>query len=257
MALDRSVSPALARLRVPIGIASLVLLLALWQIVSVATEAGRLSGSPLSVVRAIPNVIGDGLIAESLYSLRALVVGMAISIVAGVTLGIALGSVRWLAYLLEPVFMAFYVTPTVAILPLVVIWAGVGNASSTIIVVLSAIFPITINTIAGVRQLDPHWTRSVLAFGGSRLTAFRLVAVNGALPEIILGIRLGIGRALIGVIVAEMYASVQGIGSLMGTYSHAMRISELFVVVIVIGVFGFLIVQAARSVEIRVGAWRR
>ena len=255
--LSSTSTPALRRLRVPIGVAAVVLVFALWQAVSIFTVAGRLSGSPMSAIAAVPNVFNDGLGAAALYSLRALTVGMAISIVFGVIGGVLLGSIRWLAYLLEPAFMAFYVTPTVAILPLVVIWAGVGNASTTIIVVLSAIFPIVINTVAGVRQLDPQWTRSVIAYGGSRLTAFRLVALQGSLPEIVLGIRLGIGRALIGVIVAEMYASVQGVGSLLGTYSHAMRINELFVVVAFIGVFGFLIVQAVRVFEIRAGAWRQ
>jgi ABC-type nitrate/sulfonate/bicarbonate transport system permease component len=255
--LNTAATPALRRLRVPIALAAIVAVFVLWQAVSMYTTAGRLSGSPTSVIAAIPNVFNDGFGAAALYSLRALTIGMAISIVFGVALGILFGSVRWLAYLLEPAFMAFYVTPTVAILPLVVIWAGVGNASTTIIVVLSAIFPILINTVAGVRQLDPQWTRSVLAYGGSRLTAFRLVALQGSLPEILLGIRLGIGRALIGVIVAEMYASVQGVGSLLGTYSHAMRISELFVVVAIIGIFGFLIVQAARILEVRASAWRR
>ncbi len=255
--LDGTATPGIRRLRVPIGLAAVVAVFVLWQALSAYTVAGRLSSSPTAAIAAIPNVFNDGFGAAALYSLRALVIGMGISIVFGVIGGVLFGSVRWLAYLLEPAFMAFYVTPTVAILPLVVIWAGVGNASTTIIVVLSAIFPIIINTVAGVRQLDPHWTRTVLAYGGSRLTAFRLVALQGSLPEILLGIRLGIGRALIGVIVAEMYASVQGVGSLLGTYSHAMRINELFVVVAIIGVFGFLVVQAARVLEVRASAWRR
>ena len=247
----------LAPYRVVIGAGAIALLLVLWQIVSVVTVAGRLSGSPTQIVAAIPGVLSDGLVKESLFSLRALVLGLAIALVLGVAFGVLLGSIRKLSYLFEPAFMALYVTPTVALLPLIVIWCGVGNASTTVIVALSAVFPILVNTIAGVQQLEPQWARAVLAFGGSRLQAFRMVAVQGALPEIVLGIRLGVGRGLIGIIVAEMYASSEGIGSLLNSYSHAVRVPQLFVVVFVIGIFGFVVVQAIRVFEVRVSAWRR
>jgi ABC-type nitrate/sulfonate/bicarbonate transport system permease component len=247
----------LAPYRAVIGAGAIVVLLALWQVISVATEAGRLSGSPISVIAAIPSVVNDGLVKESLFSLRALIYGLAIALVLGVGFGVLLGSIRKLSYLFEPAFMALYVTPTVALLPLIVIWCGVGNASTTVIVALSAVFPILVNTIAGVQQLEPQWARAVLAFGGSRMQAFRMVAVQGALPEIILGIRLGVGRGLIGIIVAEMYASSEGIGSLLNSYSHAVRVPQLFVVVFVIGIFGFIVVQAIRSLEVRASVWRR
>jgi ABC-type nitrate/sulfonate/bicarbonate transport system permease component len=247
----------LAPYRVVIGAAAIVVLLVLWQILSVVTEAGRLSGSPVSVVAAIPGVFSDGLVQQSLFSLQALGFGLAIALVLGVGFGVVLGSMRKLSYLFEPAFMALYVTPTVALLPLIVIWCGVGNASTTVIVALSAVFPILVNTIAGVQQLEPQWARSVLAFGGSRLQAFQLVAFQGALPEIVLGIRLGVGRALIGIIVTEMYASSEGVGSLLNSYSHAVRVPQLFVVVGVIGIFGFILVQAIRVFEVRVSAWRR
>jgi sulfonate transport system permease protein len=247
----------LARYRIAIGAAATAFTIVAWQLVSMYTEAGRLSGSPVAIIGAIPNVLSDGLIAESLFSLRALVLGLLIAIVLGIALGVLLGSIRRLAYLFEPALMALYVTPTVALLPLIVIWCGVGNASTTVIVALSAVFPILVNTMAGVRQLDPHWSRAVTAFGGDRFTAFRLVAIQGSLPEILVGINLGIGRGLIGIVVAEMYASSQGIGSLLNSYSHAIRIPELFVVVIVIGVFGFALVQGTRTLEERAAAWRQ
>jgi sulfonate transport system permease protein len=247
----------LARYRTAIGAGAIAVLILAWQLVSVYTDAGRLSGSPVAIIRAVPNVLSDGFVAESLFSLRAFILGLAIAIVLGIALGVLLGSIRRLAYLFEPTLMALYVTPTVALLPLIVIWCGVGNTSTTVIVALSAVFPILVNTMAGVRQLDPHWSRAVTAFGGSRLMAFRLVAIQGSLPEILVGINLGIGRGLIGIIVAEMYASSQGIGSLLNAYSHAVRIPELFVVVIAIGIFGFALVQGTRTLEERAAAWRQ
>jgi ABC-type nitrate/sulfonate/bicarbonate transport system permease component len=250
-------APGIERLRLPVGVASVAVLLALWQAASALTTAGRLTGSPLSIVRAVPGVVGDGLVADGLYSLGALAWGMAIAIVVGIGLGVLLGWFKRLSYLLEPMLMAFYVTPTVALLPLIVIFAGVGNRSTTLVVVLSAVFPILLNTIAGVRQLDPMWLRAVQAYGGDRWWAFRLVALRGSLPEIVLGIRLGIGRGLIGVIVAEMYASTEGIGSLLSAYSHAVRISQSFVVVIAIGIVGYALVQGMRILEERVSRWRR
>jgi len=245
------------RLRVVIGVATVAVLLGLWQIASMLGPGGRLTGSPASIVRAVPSVVGDGLFVDGLYSLRALGYGLAIAISAGVVLGVLIGWFKTLSYLLEPMLMSFYITPTVALVPLVVIWTGVGNRSTAVVVALSAIFPILLNTIAGVRQLDPAWLRAVQAYGGDRLTAFRLIALRGALPEIVLGIRLGVGRGLIGVVVAEMYASTEGIGSLLSAYSHAIRISQLFVVVITIGLVGFCIVQVMRTIEERVSRWRR
>lgn len=243
--------------RASIGAASILLLLVLWQVISMTTAAGKLSSSPIEVVLAVPTVLGDGLVAQSLYSLQGFVIGMALAIVIGIGLGLVLGSSRRLTFLLEPTIMAFYITPTVALLPLVAIWVGVGSKSTAIIVLLSALFPILINTIAGLRQADPAWSRTIRAFGGDRLMTFRLADVPGALPEILLGIELGIGRGLIGIIVAEMYASSQGIGFMLDTYTRAYRISELCVVVFVIGIVGFGLVQGMRVVEERVSGWRR
>jgi len=244
------------RYRGLIGSAVVIALLGLWQLVSVTTAAGRLSSSPVAVFLAVPEVLRDGLALQSLYSLQAFVVGMIAAIAAGVLLGLFLGSMRVLTYLLEPSLMAFYITPTIALLPLVVIWLGVGNTSTAFIVFLSAVFPIVINTIAGMRQSDPAWSRTIRAFGGGRLLTFCLADVPGALPEIVLGIRLGIGRGLIGIIVAEMYASSRGLGFLLDTYSRAYRISDLCVVVFAIGIVGFAMVQGVRLFEDRTARWR-
>jgi len=245
-----------ARNRTLIGIATIVALLALWQLASVATAAGKLSSSPVAVLLAIPEVLHDGLVREGLFSLQAFAVGIVAAIVVGVTLGLFLGSMRVLKYLLEPALMAFYITPTVALLPLAVIWLGVGSTSTAFIVFLSAVFPIAINTIAGMRQSDPAWSRAIRAFGGGRLVTFALADVPGAFPEIILGIRLGIGRGLIGIIVAEMYASSRGLGFLLDTYTRAYRISDLCVVVFAIGLVGFAMVTAVRLFEDRTASWR-
>lgn len=243
--------------RAPIGAASVLLLLALWQVISVTTAVGKLSSSPVAVAMAVPTVLGDGLAEQSLYSLQGFAIGMALAIAFGIALGLVLGSSRRLTFLLEPTIMAFYITPTIALLPLVAIWAGVGSKSTAIIVMLSALFPILINTIAGLRQADPAWSRTIRAFGGDRVMTFRLADVPGALPEILLGIELGIGRGLIGVIVAEMYASSRGIGFMLDTYTRAYRISELCVVVFAIGIVGFALVQGMRLIEDRVSGWRK
>jgi ABC-type nitrate/sulfonate/bicarbonate transport system permease component len=254
---NASARAGLERYRVPIGVAAVLAVLLLWQLVSVTTEAGRLSSSPVAVALAIPQVLGDGLVRESLYSLQGFAIGMALAVLLGIGLGLFLGTLPRLAFLLEPALMAFYITPTVALLPLIVIWFGVGSGSTAVIVFLSAVFPILINTMAGLRQGDPAWRRTIRAFGGGRLLTFRLADLPGALPEIVLGIRLGIGRGIIGIVVAEMYASSKGLGSLLDIYTRAYRISELCVVVFAIGIAGCLLVQGMKVVEDRVSLWRR
>lgn len=248
---------AIERLRIPIGAGAVLVLLLLWQLLSVTTAAGKLSSSPVAVALAVPQVLQDGLVREGLYSLQGFAIGMALGVAIGIGLGLFLGAIPRLSFLLEPALMAFYITPTIALLPLIVIWFGVGSTSTAIIVFLSAVFPVLLNTVAGLRQGDPAWSRTIRAFGGGRLLTFRLADLPGALPEIILGIRLGIGRGIIGVVVAEMYASSRGLGSLLDIYTRAYRISELCVVVFAIGILGCALVQGMKVVEDRVGTWRR
>jgi ABC-type nitrate/sulfonate/bicarbonate transport system permease component len=138
-----------------------------------------------------------------------------------------------------------------------VVWLGVGMASKVAAVFLGAIFPILVNTLAGIQQIDPLWVRATGSFGASRIQIMSKVLVPGALPAVMAGVRLGLGRGIIGVVVGEMYVSVAGVGQLIQAYGNAGRTAELMALVTAIAGFGLVCATALRWAEERVGPWRR
>jgi ABC-type nitrate/sulfonate/bicarbonate transport system permease component len=188
-------------------------------------------------------------------SLYAILLGFAPAILIGIVGGAIIGFSRRLTYLFEPLIMAFYITPRIALIPLLIMWLGIGLESKVAIVFLSGVFPIMVNSLAGVQNVDSLWVRSGVAFGATRQQVIGKVVIPGALPSIMAGIRLGFGRAMIGVIVAEMYVSLAGMGRLLRTYQNSVRMDALFVVIVIVTVFGFLGVQLLRAIEKRVSPW--
>jgi ABC-type nitrate/sulfonate/bicarbonate transport system permease component len=125
------------------------------------------------------------------------------------------------------------------------------------VVFLGAIFPVIVNTMAGVQQIDPLWVRAVRSFGASEWQVVTKVVLPGALPAVMAGVRLGLGRAIIGVVVGEMYVAVAGVGRLVQVYSGAGRAAELIVLVVLIAAFGFACITGLRLIEERIAPWRR
>jgi NitT/TauT family transport system permease protein len=190
-------------------------------------------------------------------SLQELALGFALAVLVGVPLGVAMGRVPRLGHLLDPLVMVGHATPRVALLPVLVLWLGIGVVSKAAVAFLGAVFPVLVNTLAGVRQLDPLWERAVRAFGGRSVAVLAKVVLPGTLPAVMGGLRLGLGRALIGVIVGEMYVSVAGVGQLLAVYGNAGRTGELLALAGLVGLVSLAGVQACRVAEARLGPWRR
>ena len=206
---------------------------------------------------AVSMAATDELGHHALVSLQELVLGFAPAVALGMLLGLLMGQSRRLRYLLEPAIMAAYATPRIALIPVLVLWFGIGMESKAAVVFLGAVFPILVNTLAGVQQIDPLWVRAARAFGAGPLQVMVTVLLPGALPAIMAGLRLGLGRAIISVIVAEMYVSLAGMGRLIQAYGNAGRSPELIVLGVTTALFGVLGVTALRWIELRVGPWRR
>jgi NitT/TauT family transport system permease protein len=122
-------------------------------------------------------------------------------------------------------------------------------------VFLAAVIPILINTMAGIDQVHESWLRACRAFGASRSQVIRKAILPGALPSVMVGVRLAVGRAVVGLIAAEMYVSVRGIGRLIQVYSSSERAAEIFVLVVVVASFGFLLVSLLRQLEGWLAPW--
>jgi NitT/TauT family transport system permease protein len=244
--------------RLLVGTLSVVVFLVVWQVVG-QREIVRsdLISYPTEVLATFARLISTGeLGSNAAVTLQEFVEGFIPSIVFGVVCGVLLALIRPLRELLDPLLTAMYTAPVIAFIPILVVWFGVGTYSKVIIVFISAIFPIMINTRVGVSEIAEPWLRAVRSFGADQLQVVTKAILPGSMPAIMAGIRLGLGRAIVGLIAGEMYVSLGGIGRMIQVYSSAARSAEIIVLVVVIAVFGYACVALLRSVENRMGTWQ-
>ena len=237
-----------------IGGFSVIAFLILWEI---AMPLGWVKVADISrpslVVKSFFELAASGEIYQPLaVSLKEFVLGFVLALVVGIPLGIVLGRYRFPSLLLDPLLMAFYTMPRMAMMPLLVVWFGVGLGATIAVVFLGAVFPILINTSVGIREIDPIWVRAVRSFGGTEWDIFKKVLLPGTVPPMMTGIRLGVGRGLLGMVVSEMYASTEGIGGQIALYGNSFRTTELIVLIAIVSLLGFFMVDLMRRVEERV-----
>jgi NitT/TauT family transport system permease protein len=175
--------------------------------------------------------------------------GFSLSVVIGVLLGLAMGRFRTIRSLLEPWAMALYSTPTVALFPLLTLWLGLGMGAKVTLIFLSSVFVVLVNTQAGVENANPKLIETARAFTASELTIFFFILLPAAVPFIVAGLRLAIGRVLITVFVAELYAANRGVGFLIVQAGANFDTATLFLGILVLTITGMVLSQALRLVE--------
>src|SRR5919197_1622482 len=185
-----------------------------------------------------------------------LVFGYALAVVLGIPLGILAGWDRKFNYFIDPWLNFLNSLPRVALLPLIVLWVGIGIESKILVVFLGAFFAIVMNTLYGVRTVDKRLLDVAASFGASQARVFGTVVLPGSVPFILAGLRLGVGRALIGVIVGELFAANAGLGYMITVASHAMQTVRLLFGVLLLTFMGVLLVEVLRQVERRFQRWR-
>ena len=244
--------------RLIVGGAAVALFLVVWQLLGqFEIVRSDLISYPTEVVATFVRLCANGeLGSNALVTLIEFVQGFVPAVVIGIAAGVVLALVRPLRELLDPVLTAIYTAPAIAFIPIIVVWFGVGPGSKIAIVFISAVFPVMINTRVGVNETAEPWLRAVRAFGANRWEVVTKAILPGAVPSIMAGIRLGLGRGIVGVIAAEMYVALAGIGHEIQVYSSAARAAEIIVLVVVIAAFGFLCVSLLRGVEARMGTWQ-
>ena len=183
-------------------------------------------------------------------------VGYALAVAVGIPLGIATGWYRRLFYLLDPFISALYATPRVALLPLIFIWVGIGIWSKNVLVFLGAVFPILINTLAAVRTTDARLLWAARSFGADDLQVFRTVVLPSSVPFILTGLRLGVGRALVGVVVGEMVVAQAGIGLRISMAGNSFQTDTVFVGILIIAAAGLISMEILTRLERRFEKWR-
>lgn len=239
--------------RLWIGGLAVIIFLILWE---AAMPLGWVKVADISrptfVFKAFVELMRTGDIFYHLFvSLEEFFIGFGLSVVVGVPLGVVLGRYRYPFLLLDPLLMAIYSTPRVAMMPLLVVAFGVGFGATVAVVFLGAVFPILVNTAVGVREIDRVYIRAVQSFGGTERDIFTKVLLPGAVPPIVTGIRLGVGRGILGMVVGEMYAATEGIGQQISLYGNAFAVPELMALILVVSLLGFLFVSLIRLVEDR------
>jgi ABC-type nitrate/sulfonate/bicarbonate transport system permease component len=244
--------------RLILGILGVALVLLFWEmVVRLGWIRTSMMSSPTIIVdRIIVELQGDRLLPSLWVTLRAYLLGLAIATVVGIPLGFIAGWSRRASYVLEPWLAALNATPTVAIVPLIIIWLGIGQTSKVFIVFLFAVFPYAFNTMIGVRQSEVEFLDVARSYGASQSKIVSSIVMPGAVPYIMTGARLAVGRALIGVVVAELVASNTGLGFLISISAGTFDTSLLMVSVLFVGAFGVIMTEVMKTVERQFDKWR-
>jgi len=184
------------------------------------------------------------------------ILGFALSILIGVPFGFAIGLWRRLRMFTGYWLFAVDATPSVALFPLIVLVAGIGLESKLIMVVLAAVFQILLSTMGGVRAVSWKHMEIARSFGASQGQILRSVILPTTIPFMLTGIRLGAGRSLVGVVVAEFQAANQGIGYYIALNGQTLNTARVFIGLLILGGFGILVGEIVRLIEHRFDVWR-
>ena len=176
--------------------------------------------------------------------------------VFGLALGILMGWYTRVQYALDPFVNFLYATPRIVLVPLFIIWLGIDWQSKVAVIFLGALVPMIINTMAGVRNTDASLLRVARSFGASETLVFRRVVLPGAVPFILTGLRLGVGHALTGVVVAELVAARHGVGKLISDFGTTFQTPKMFAAVMFIAGTGVLLTWLLQHIENRFQSWR-
>jgi NitT/TauT family transport system permease protein len=183
--------------------------------------------------------------------------GYVIASVIGIGFGFGMANSARFKQALQPWISGLYATPTIALAPLFILWLGIGIWSKVLVVIFLVLFPVTINTEAGLRQTSERLVEMLRSFGASERQIFFKVSLPSALPFILAGLKLGIGRGLIGVVVAELFGSRAGLGRLISQSADAFNMPELFAGVIVLAVAGIAMTAGFGWLEKKLVPWTR
>src|SRR5438093_1699254 len=239
--------------RVFVSTLAVLTFLLVWEI---AQRAGLVDATytsqPSRVVAASLEIVpSGGFLHDVSVSLSEFAIGFALAIGIGVPLGLLLGRFPVLRYLLDPPIMAIYATPHLALLPIIVVWLGIGMQSKIAVAFVGGVIPILVNSLAGVRGVERSWVAAAQSFCAGEWDVFVKVMLPASLPGVIMGIRLGLSRAVLGVVVAEMYQSQAGVGNAIMRYGSEFRTDYLLFNVLLVSVFGFAATSAVRALEER------
>jgi ABC-type nitrate/sulfonate/bicarbonate transport system permease component len=244
-----------------LGSATIVALLLLWQflpdLVPMKEGTKLFFAVPSQIAGTLWTMFSTGTVWAPLgVSASAFALGLLLAVVVGLPAGVVLGRSTTLNAMFDPFITAFNATPRLVFLPLLLLWFGIGLWSKVAVVFLGAVFPLLINTYEGVRNADKLLINVVRAFGASEWDIARLVVVPNSLPFIMVGLRLAIGRAVLGVVVSEFFGSQDGLGVVMVRAASAFQVNVVFAGLIIFAALSLLMTGLVKLIEERLNRWR-
>ena len=242
-----------------LGTISVVIFLTIWELIGNTLQLinPMFMSAPSLVMKAAVQLFTSGEIWNDLYvSGIEFFWGYFLSIIFAIPFGIAIGWYKKFAYICDPFVNAMNATPRVALLPLVIIWLGIGILSKVGIIFLGAVFPLLIDTRDGVKTTPANLLTAARSFGASEWQIFKSVVLPSTVPFILTGLRLAVGRALIGVMVGELYAATAGIGFMITVAGATFQTDKVFVGVLIFAITGMILTDVIDRIEHRFDKWR-
>ncbi len=239
------------------AVISVVVGLVIWEMVdSLMINNPLVLVGPVRVAEAFMNLLSRGVLARHVYATFVeFILGYLVGVVIGIGLGVVMALGRSAKEILSPWVTILYNAPIILLAPLFITALGLGLASKIAIVFIGAVFPVLFNTYTGMTTVDGRLVEAVRAFGGSRRQIFFKVTLPGALPLVMTGLRLSVGRALVGAIVSEFFGSRAGIGYLITAASEAFRTAEAFVGVALLAIGGYVTFEVLKYAERKIAPW--
>jgi NitT/TauT family transport system permease protein len=241
------------------GVLSILGGLAVWELLSRFVVANPLFlAAPTQIFAAIYNLAVSGQLWPHVWvSAVEFAIGYVIASLFGIVLGFAMASSEVAKKALQPWVSGFYATPTIALAPLFILWFGIGIWSKVVVVIFLVLFPVAINTEAGLRTTSTRLIEMLRSFGATPAQIFFKLSLPSAMPFILAGLKLGIGRGLIGVVVAELFGSRAGLGRLISQSADAFNMPDLFAGVIILAVAGIAMTAGFSRLERTLVPWTR
>ncbi len=234
----------------------LVLLIALWSLASVLVSR-NLIPSPLETLSAAQRLLQEGRLVTALGdSIFVYLSGYVSAALVAIPIGVLMGGIKPLGKTLDIYVYALSATPRVAFIPLIIVLLGLGVEAKVFIVFLGAAMPILINTYAGVLASNDELIEMARSSGASRWRIFTEITLPGAVPFVVVGLRIGATIGLINTVVAELYTAVRGLGGLLAIYGNTFRMAEYFVIVLCLACIGVVVTEILRHIESRLERWR-
>jgi ABC-type nitrate/sulfonate/bicarbonate transport system permease component len=241
-----------------ISVSSIVGGFVLWQLVAQYIIHDKLFlVTPTEILTRSQQLLATGELQKHTWtSTLEFLIGFGLAVVVGITFGLLIGTSKVMRAVWVPWISAMNSTPTVALAPLLILWFKLGIESKVVVVFLVSVFSVLVNTQAGIESADEGLVETARAFGAKRLQIFTKVLLPSAVPFIVAGLRLGVGRGLVGVVVAELFGATSGLGYMINVASQVFDMAGLFAAVVILAAAGVISTELIRVVERRIAPWR-